>query len=238
MASISEVGHSKNVANFSTLFQILEEMGIIYNPTNSNIQLANLVSVKASLATVIQTLNEKKPLYKNAVANRETAIAPLGKTASNVLNAFKSLNVTTADKDNISSIVKKIRGDKKIAKPNPETTATEGISTSQMSYDSRIANFDVLINTLNTHPEYNPNEENLKTSTLQNFQQNLGTLSSEVNATGNALITARLNRNTILYSNPDNVIQLVKEIKAYLKSLGEAGQPYYKAAVKLKFTDI
>lgn len=107
-----------------------------------------------------------------------------------------------------------------------------------MSYDSRIANFDVLINTLNTHPEYNPNKENLKTSTLQNFQQNLGTLSSEVNATGNALITARLNRNTILYSNPNNVILLVKKIKAYLKSLGEAGQPYYKAAVKLKFTDI
>jgi hypothetical protein len=38
----SETGHNKNVANFGTAYQILEEMGKLYNPSNSNLNLVNL----------------------------------------------------------------------------------------------------------------------------------------------------------------------------------------------------
>ena len=65
MASNSETGHNKNVANFSTAYQILEEMGTLYNPSNAKIQLVNLDPIRASLQTVITELNNKKPIYKN-----------------------------------------------------------------------------------------------------------------------------------------------------------------------------
>jgi hypothetical protein len=60
-------------------------------------------------------------------------------------------------------------------------------------------------------------------------------LSQTVNAAGNSLITARKNRNEILYNNEINVLQLMKDVKAYLKSLGDGGKPYYNAVVRLKF---
>ena len=63
------------------------------------------------------------------------------------------------------------------------------------------------------------------------------TLSQAVNSAGNSLITARANRNSILYNNEVNVIQLIKDVKAYLKSLGDAGKPYYNAIVKLQFKE-
>ncbi len=47
MASTSETGHNKNVANFSSAYQILEEMGAIYNPSNTNLLLANLQPKKS-----------------------------------------------------------------------------------------------------------------------------------------------------------------------------------------------
>ena len=62
MASTSETGHNKNVANFSTAYQILEEMGSLYNPSNAKIQLANLDPIRASLQNVITELNYKKPI--------------------------------------------------------------------------------------------------------------------------------------------------------------------------------
>jgi hypothetical protein len=34
-----------------------------------------------------------------------------------------------------------------------------------------------------------------------------------------------------------NVIQLIKDVKAYLKSLGDTGKPYYNAIVKLQFKE-
>ena len=111
MASTSEVGHAKNVANLGTGIQILQEMGTLYNPSNTNIQLTNLVSFKTAIEGTISQINSKIPSYKNAVANREVAIEKLGKTSTKVLNFSKSLNISTTDKENILSQVKKIRGD-------------------------------------------------------------------------------------------------------------------------------
>lgn len=79
MASTSETGHNKNVANFSTAYQILEEMGTLYNPSNAKIQLVNLDPIRTSLQAVITELKNKKPIYKNAISARELAIVPLGK---------------------------------------------------------------------------------------------------------------------------------------------------------------
>ena len=237
MASTSETGHNKNVANFSTAYQILEEMNTLYNPSNSKIQLVNLDFVRSSLQITIAELNNNKPIYKNAVADRENAIAPLGKLMTKTLNYAKSIDISATDKENITAQAKKIRGDQKPKKVNPETIETDGISTSQMSYDSRIANLDTYINQLSSHPEYVPNETEIQITSLQTLQTNLITLSSAVNSAGNALITSRSNRNNILYNNDINVIQLIKDIKAYLKSLGDAGKPYYNAIVKLQFKD-
>lgn len=238
MASSSEVGHNKNVANLASGIQILEEMGTLYNPSNSNILLSNLNPIKTALNGTITLLNEKKPIYKNAVAHREILISTLSKKTTKSLNFFKSLNVSTTDKENIASQVKKIRGDKRPKKVNPETTETEAISTSQMSYDSRIANLDTYINQLSSHAEYIPNETEIQISSLQIYHQELSTSSSLVNSAGNSLITARKDRNNVLYFNENNIIKLMQEVKAYLKSLGDAGLPYYKAFVKLKFKDI
>ena len=238
MASTSEVGHAKNVANLGSGIQISQEMGSLYNPSNTNIKLVNLLPIKTAIDTSIVALNNKIPIYKNAVADREIAIAPLGKKSTKVLNYSKSINISATDKENIAHQVKKIRGDSKAKNINPETTEATGISTSQMSYDSRIANLDILINMASSHSEYEPNENDIKITDLQTYQQDLTTLSGLVNSAGNELLTARLNRNNILYFSENNVVKLMNEVKAYLKSLGQEGLPYYKAFLKLKFKNI
>lgn len=236
-STVSETGHNKNVANFSTAYQILEEMGTLYNPSNTKIQLTNLNPIRTSLQTVISELNNKQPIYKNAVSARELAIEPLGRLMTKSSNFAKSLDISTTDKDNIANQAKKIRGDQKQKTVNPETTETESISTSQMSYDSRIANLNTYTAQLASHPEYAPNETAIQIASLQTLHSNLVTLSQAVNSAANALITARTNRNNIIYNNETNVIQLIKDVKAYLKSLGDAGKPYYNAMVKLQFKD-
>lgn len=238
MASTSETGHNKNVANFNSAIQVLVEMGSMYNPSNPALLLANLNPIQSSLSTAIATLNNKKPVYKNAVASREILMAELPSRLTMSLNFAKSTNISQTDKDNLSSQVKKMRGDRKLKAVNPDSTAGDTISTSQMSYDSRIANLDTYISQLASYEYYIPNETIIQIANFQNYHQQLTTSSSLVNSAGNGLITGRKNRNDILYHNDTNIIQLIKEIKAYLKSLGSAGDPYYKAIVKLQFKDI
>ena len=214
MASTAETGHNKNVANFSSAYQILEEMGGLYNPSNANLKLISLDPIKSNLSGVITVLNAKKPVYKNVVADREAEIAKLSKLTTRSLSFAQSCGISITDQENLKSQAKKIRGDTKTKKVNPDTTPSETISTSQMSYDSRIANLDTFTSQLESHPEYIPNETDIQIVSLRAFHTTLKTLSTEVNSAGNALITARKNRNDILYNNPQNIITIVKEIKA------------------------
>ncbi|WP_428224406.1 hypothetical protein [Flavobacterium sp.] len=235
--STSETGHAKNIANFGAAIQILQEMNTLYNPSNPQLAIANLLEIKQSLDATIEALNLKIPAYKNAVSAREMAMEPVSKLTTRINNFVKSIAISQPDKENIQAVVKKIRGDVKAKKVNPETTESNTISTLQQSYDSRIANLSVLIEQLNAHPEFAPNEDELKTQNLKGLQQQLDTLSKNVNTTTNALITARMDRNKVLYTNPENALKIIKDVKAYVKSLGDAAQPYYKALVKLKFRE-
>ncbi len=235
MASTSETGHNKNVANFTTAYQILEEMDVLYNPSNEKIQLANLNPINTALKACIKELNDQFPVYKNDVAARELIIEPLAKLMTRVINNAKSLDIADSNKENIVSLASTIRGVKSAKKPNAETAEDSSISTSQMSYDSRIANLAALIALLAATTKYAPNETELKVTNLQTIHASLEAASKAVNASGATIITAKKNRNNILYHNPSNVIQIMKDIKSYLLGLGDEGKPYYKAVVKLRF---
>jgi hypothetical protein len=244
MASRSETGHNKNVANFGTAYQILEEMGTLYNPSNQNIILSKLLPIRTELKAVTKGLNDKLPLYKNNVAAREIAIEPLKKLMTRVINNVKSLDISEANKENIINLAIKIRGYKTKKAPKLDTDAKttesedDSVSTSQMSYDNRIANLDTLIAQLVSTTKYAPNETDLKIVTLKALHASLEAASTAVNASSAAIITAKKSRNKILYLNKINVIQLIKEIKSYLLGIGDEAKPYYKAIVKLKFTDL
>ncbi len=235
--STSEVGHAKNVANFTALIQLLEEMGTLYQPTNPAIAIGSLTSLRDELIASIQILADKTPPFKIAVANRENGFKPLSKLSTRVKNSFNSLGLSKAENDNVLALVKKIRGDQAISKAeNLENETTESISNAQLSYTSRATNLQSLASFLNSYPAYLPNEDELKTVKLTNLYGILKDLNNEAANKTFALITARKQRNDLLYDNQGNLLSLVIPIKEYLKSV-EGANAYYKAAVALKFKE-
>jgi hypothetical protein len=239
MASKSEVGHNKNVANYSAAYTILEEMGDLYNPTNTTITLEGLLPLKATLATQINQLDATMATYRAEVADKENTINQMDKKATKINNHFKSLDVPENEKENIASQVKKIRGDGKKKTPkNPEQEDDNTISTSHQSFDSKVANFNTLIAQLEKFTEYAPNEDEITIVTLKSYTEQLAIINESVHAAGDALITARAARNNTLYFSNPHILGLMKNIKPYVRSLGQPAEPYYKALVRLKFVNI
>lgn len=236
--SRSEVGHSKNVANFTALIQLLGEMGPLYNPTNPEIKITNLEDLRDQLIAAIQNLSDKTPPFKLTVANRENAFSPLSKLSTRVKNSFNSLRLSKADKDNVLALVKKIRGDQPATKAKDlEKEENDTISNAQLSYTSKAGNLQSLISLLSAYPTYAPNETDLKVSSLSSLYTQLKTFNNEAADKTFALITARKQRNDLLYFDPICLILLVNPIKDYIKSV-EGANTYYKQAVRLKFTNI
>ena len=236
MSSKSEVGHNKNVANYSAAIQILNEMGPLYNPSTTRIKIVNLTPLEAQLATIMAELDQDLATNSIAVADRKTAFKSLDGKVTNSNNYFKSLDVDAKDKSNVNALAKEIRGDnKKKDKIPTEGEGTVEHSNSHQSYDNLVANFKRYTVLLSSYPEYLPNEADISVPTFTTYGDELLTLNHTVTASDAALITGRKNRNEPLYFQTPNVISLMRDVKAYVKSLGEPGKPYYKALVRLKF---
>ncbi|MDO9339498.1 MAG: hypothetical protein Q7T72_03115 [Bacteroidales bacterium] len=90
MASTSETGHAKNVANFNDLISFVAGYGTDYNPSKASIKLTALQILLTSAKNALNAVNSALPEYSNAVAAREVAFAPLSKLITRVVNALKA----------------------------------------------------------------------------------------------------------------------------------------------------
>ena len=161
-------------------------------------------------------------------------------------NALKSSNSSIQADETAKTIFRKLQGKRASAKLTDEEKAAleaEGkevnqISASQMGYDERVDNFEKLISLLQSIPDYNPNEEELKIETLQVLLSDLKTKNSEVMKTYFVLESARGVRNDLLYKPLTGVVDISSDVKSYIKSVFGATSTQYKLVSKLRFAKI
>ncbi|MGD9581027.1 MAG: hypothetical protein AB7V50_06615 [Vampirovibrionia bacterium] len=207
MASTSETGHAKNVANFEKLVAETSAFGETFNPSKATLKLTALNTQLATARAAIAAVNSAEPAYKNAVSARDAAFAPLGKLITRINNALKASDTTTQEDESALTLVRKLQGRRATAKKTEDekkAAAAEGkeiveISSSQMSFDSRLDNFDKLIKLLSSIPAYAPNEADLKVEALTALYNDLKAKNMAVINAETPLSTARIARNDVLY---------------------------------------
>lgn len=246
MASTSETGHAKNVANFNDLISFVTGYGTDYNPSKAFIKLTALQTLSTSAKNALDAVNSALPEYSNAVAAREVAFAPLSKLITRVVNALKATDTTDQVDQNAITFARKIQGTRATVKRKTgEKNAFEAagkevveISSSQMSYDSRLDNFDKLIKLLASVTLYVPNEAELKVSALTALYNDLLAKNSAVVAASTPLSNARILRNEVLYKANTGLVDITLDTKTYIKSLYGATSPQYRQVSKLEFKSV
>ena len=245
MASTSETGHAKNVSNFDELLSFVTSYGATYNPSKASIKLVALQTMATNSKNAINTVNAALPAYSNAVSAREVAFVPLNKLVTRVMNALKATDTTAQVDDSVKTLVRKIQGSRATPKKSEEEIkllSAEGkevneISSSQMSYDNRIDNFDKLIKLLTSIQLYAPNEADLKVTALTVLYNDLKIKNTAVVNAYAPLSNARIARNVVMYQENTGIVDLAFDVKVYVKSLYGADSPQYRQISKLKFTN-
>ena len=244
MASTSETGHAKNVANFDELISFVTGYRESYNPSKATIKLDALKALSDHAKTSINAVSSMEPAYKSAVAAREVVFIPLSKLTTRIMNSIKATDTTVQVDENARTLVRKIQGVRATAKKTEDekkALAEKGkevveISTSQMSYDSRLDNFFKLIQLLSSVPEYNPNETELKIEHLNTILDDLKAKNAAVVESYIPLSNARISRNDLLYKENTGLYDVALDVKNYIKSVFGATSPQYKQVSKIKFT--
>ncbi|WP_293871945.1 hypothetical protein [Flavobacterium sp.] len=121
MASTSEVGHAKNIANLNLLNTNIIALGAIYNPNNPKLLLTNLQSVYTTAFSQQTSVNNLVAPYSIAVDGRETIFKPLNRELTKLRKAYKATDgVTQVQLEDFMTIIRKLKGEKK-SKDNPTT---------------------------------------------------------------------------------------------------------------------
>lgn len=239
-SSVSETGHSKNIANLQDLISFCTAYGDKYNPVKEELKISSLEGLYEDALLKLNEAQTKKTLFDNATNQRAEVFKELNPLATKVVNALAVSETDPLMLNNAKSYNKKLQGRTKVkteAEKSGEETEnpTRTISTSQQSYDSKINHFSNLIQVLEQSAAYNPNEEELKTSTLQDKLADMKNKNTLLIHAYTEYSNARLFRDQVLYNNVTGLCQITKEVKQYVKSVFGATSPQYKQISSLLF---
>ena len=205
MASTYETGCIQNVANLETLISYITAFGTDYNPSKNSLTIPELQKILSEAKVSLNTVNVAFSAHSNATAARESAFEPLSKLVTRANNALKATDTTTQVDDSAKTIVRKLQGSRanaKITEEEKKALEAEGkavnqISVSQMGFNDRLENFDKFITLLSSIPNYAPNEEDLKITSLSAYRDSLKAKNSDVLPTEVQLSNAPIARKEI-----------------------------------------
>lgn len=238
MASTSEVGHAKNIANLNLLNTNIVALGATYNPSNPKLLLTNLQTIYTRSFTDQESVNNLVAPYSVAVDEREMIFKPLNKELTKLRKAYKATDgVTQVQLEDFMTIIRKLKGVKKsrVNSSTAENEEQDSYSTSQMSYDQRTNTMDSLISLLQNTPNYNPNENEYKITTYQAKKASMLATTQAVADTFIPLNNARSTRNATLYNSVTNLVDTANKAKDYLFTILDGSSAQYKAISKIKF---
>lgn len=243
MASKSEAGHSVNLANHEKLLTNLTSFGTAYNPSKPDLKLEALFAQQTDSKSATTSVNAAESLKKNAISERVDFFIELDKLVTRSNNALKASDSNIKLDENARTLVRKLMGRRSKPKKTEEEKKAAIVdgkpiiekSASQRDFDSRIGNYDKYISLLTSIKAYNPNEEDLKISSLQTFNKNLIAKNSAAIQANIAVKKAKNLRDKVMYSVNTGLVDTTVDVKNYVKSVFGASSPEYKSISGLKF---
>ncbi len=240
MASTSETGHKKNVANLETMISFCTGYGAQYNPSNTNIDLPQLTAKYSTSVAALAQVNTDEVPYKSARNTRRDLFTPFSQLCTKIMNAVEASNVTAEFKKDVKTIIRKLQGRRasKKVEDNPETPQDESLQThsaSQMSFDQRIENLDKLIDLLGSNPNYNPNETEVQVPTLTTLRNDMIAANTAVINAYTPYSNSMIARDVVLYDDNTGLVRLAGDVKKYIKSVFGATSDQYKQVSALLF---
>ena len=239
MASTSEVGHAKNVANFQDLIEFVTGYGATYNPSKNSLKLPQLVALKATAETKLTDVISKNTAYNNKVNERMVAFSNLKSLSTRLVNALQTTDATTQTINDAKTFNRKMQGKKASASQTPtapNAPAPKTISTSQQSYDQLIQHLAGLKSVLEEESSYTPNETDLQVATIDAKIADLTAKNTAVSTAYTNISNSRISRNETLYTSDNGIFETASEVKKYIKSVFGASSPQYNQVSGIKFS--
>lgn len=244
MASQTETGHAKNLANFKELITVIKTFGTQYQPMADALKIPNLETQATQVDQALAQLKQAETFAKKATATLQEQFKPLNTLSSQIMGLLKGSGAKKSSIDEAWAIHKIITGSNNKKKKKDAAEATDAVvkatrSQSRQSYDSKLDNWNKLITVLQNIPEYKPNEDVFKIINLQAKAQAMQQAIQDNDLKEQMRSQAMNLRNTLLYTTEIGLVDVGLKVKEYIKAIfGGVKSPQFKAVSKIKFNTL
>jgi hypothetical protein len=239
--AFNETGHYKNVANLNLLNGYIISYGATYAPTKEIIKLTNLQALYLAGHDNVEAVQTAKNNYSQKVDDREDTFKNIKTFSTRVIANLSGTNVSAQTIKDAKSINAKIQASK-ASKPktdpeNPEMVdpTAKTHSTSRQSYDSLYENFSDMVNLLTITNGYDTNQAEFQIAELTAFAQKLKTANEKINDAVVEVTNKRIQRDNLLYTPANGLVDAALEAKKYIKGLFGASSPQFKTINSISF---
>jgi hypothetical protein len=235
----TEAGDQKLLGNYRKLIDLVTA-DANYNPANADITKPSLAAHYTGSVAALDDVAAKNAPNKMATSDRQAAYDPLSGLMRRSFNMLKASGASKGVLEDAQTHLRKVTGARKSPKKkaDPATPPAEDDkqhSASQMSFDNRRGNVAAYVAILANVPSYNPNENELKVSSLQALVSDLDAKNNAVSAAYVPLSRARGVRDGILYLNDDSVVNRAALVKAYVQAAFGRDSQLFKQIKGLDF---
>ena len=236
MASTSETGHAVNISNFKLLIDKVTAFGPGYNPSNTDITVANMTTAWNAADGAHQTLTTALQNSKNPINARDILFKPVNKQVTRVLNILNSTKASKQMKKDAKGLGDKYRGfGVKVKKMPDGTPDPSSVSTSHQSFVQRADVFKQLAVLLGSDSNYAPNEPELTVASLNTLATAMKTSNDNIGTIIAPVENARIGRDDALYNEEDGILARAAACKDYVQGAGGFTSPQAKSVTSIKF---
>lgn len=235
MAKKNEQGLVQNLVSVQGIISFSKQMGDRYNPANADLHPEKATQKWEVGLLAMDAVSKEYTALQRSINDRRAIFKGLGAFATRIIGALEAAQASEATIQDARYLQRKLSGQRAAKKEEPpavkegeEAAVPRTISASQAGFDSKVEHFTRLVMLVTAEPAYKPNEAELSVAGLE---QKL-TAMKEANAAAilskTKLNDARARRHEVLFHPKTGLVQMGKQIKAYLKSVFGSNSPEYK----------
>lgn len=229
----------KNVESYSRLVGFCTGYGGKYQPGHSNLRIDALVANLENARKAIERVDLTKSLFDEAVNSRKIEFEPIGTLASHIVRTLKNADAHREILSDARFLVRQIAGySVSNRQPMPAAQAEVKVrrSTLQMAYVSKTNWFSKLVQTVEHQPLYTTHVEVLTKASLQEKVRRLESVNNRVITAYVEWSNARMQRDKVLYVNPNSLATTFTKVKDEVRMLFGADSKEFAHVRSLKFT--
>lgn len=234
MASTSETGHAKNIANLNTLNNINAAFGAKYNPGNKVYSLASMQTLYNTSKGLQGDANTQKGIFEPFQNARTAEFKDVQKLARRFRTAAKTCGAGKEFYTDVNKIVTKILGER-AEKAKPTEGDPSGTSASQTSFDNMVNHWDGLAKMLAGESRYTPNEADLTVGAATDKAAALDKANGNVSTAAPLYNNTIIARNKALYADETGLCAIAQGSKDYVRQVFGFSSPEFKQVTKLLF---